>query len=88
MLQLIDEPLPPCPVEVTVVPHWLAINGVQPAVPENAAAGRPPKRAKTVPPSAHIGPKIQAPTAAPAAAADKVEKEATAKGRVAMACCR
>jgi hypothetical protein len=32
-------------VEVGVVPHWLAVNGVQPAIPENAALEPPrPKR--------------------------------------------
>ena len=39
-----DEPLPKVPTEVAVIPHWLAIEGVQPAIPENAAIQ--PRRAK------------------------------------------
>ena len=37
MLQAIDQPLPKVPADVGVIPHWLAIDGVQPAIPENAA---------------------------------------------------
>ena len=40
-----DQPLPKVPVEVGVIPHWLAIEGVQPAIPENAAI-QPAKRPK------------------------------------------
>lgn len=32
---LAEAPLPPLPLEVTVAPHWLAINGVQPVIPQN-----------------------------------------------------
>ena len=32
------------PADVGVIPHWLAIDGVQPAIPENAAIQ--PRRAK------------------------------------------
>ena len=32
--------LPKCPVEVGVVPHWLAIDGIQPAIPENTPLER------------------------------------------------
>ena len=39
-----DQPLPKVPVEVGVIPHWLAIEGVQPAIPENAAVQ--PRRVK------------------------------------------
>eukprot|EP00983_Pelagomonas_calceolata_P134419 1162060-Pelagomonas_calceolata.AAC.12 len=46
-LQLVDAPLARPPVEVGVMPHWLFINGVQPAIPENAPLERPSaKRAK------------------------------------------
>lgn len=48
--------LPPPPLDVNLVPHWLAVEGVQPLIPENvgpdndgfgAAAGAPPpKRVK------------------------------------------
>eukprot|EP00240_Pyramimonas_obovata_P005207 CAMPEP_0118942302 /NCGR_PEP_ID=MMETSP1169-20130426/35919_1 /TAXON_ID=36882 /ORGANISM="Pyramimonas obovata, Strain CCMP722" /LENGTH=428 /DNA_ID=CAMNT_0006887303 /DNA_START=376 /DNA_END=1658 /DNA_ORIENTATION=+ len=33
--EIITAPFPKCPVDVTVVPHWLAVEGVQPAIPEN-----------------------------------------------------
>ena len=36
--------MPRVPTEVAVIPHWLAIEGVQPAIPENAAIQ--PRRAK------------------------------------------
>jgi transcription initiation factor TFIID subunit 6 len=42
--QLVDTPLPRAPVEVGVTPHWLLINGVQPAIPENAPIARPQAR--------------------------------------------
>ena len=46
--QVIEQPLPKCPAEVGVALHWLAINGVQPAIPENAPVGQPaPKRRRT-----------------------------------------
>ncbi len=44
VLQAVDQPLPKVPVEVGVIPHWLAIEGVQPAIPENAAIQ--PRRVK------------------------------------------
>ena len=44
VLQAVDAPLPKVPVEVGVIPHWLAIEGVQPAIPENAAIQ--PRRVK------------------------------------------
>jgi len=43
--QIIDKPLPPPPLEVSIVAHWLAVNGVQPATPENAPLPRPRGRA-------------------------------------------
>lgn len=44
LLQAVDTPLPKVPTDVAVIPHWLAIEGVQPAIPENAAIQ--PRRAK------------------------------------------
>lgn len=35
-LQVIDAPLPKAPLDTAVVAHWLAIEGVQPAIPENS----------------------------------------------------
>lgn len=35
-IQVIDAPLPQAPLDTAVVAHWLAIEGVQPAIPENA----------------------------------------------------
>ena len=34
--QVMEAPLPKVPIDTTVVAHWLAIEGVQPAIPENA----------------------------------------------------
>jgi transcription initiation factor TFIID subunit 6 len=31
-----DAPLPRAPLDTSVVAHWLAVEGVQPAIPENA----------------------------------------------------
>lgn len=36
MVQIIEAPLPKAPLDTAVVAHWLAIEGVQPAIPENA----------------------------------------------------
>ena len=33
--KLLSEPLPPPSIAINVVPHWLAIDGVQPLIPEN-----------------------------------------------------
>ena len=33
---MIEAPLPKAPLDAAVVCHWLAIEGVQPAIPENA----------------------------------------------------
>ncbi|KAL0399168.1 UNVERIFIED_CONTAM: Transcription initiation factor TFIID subunit [Sesamum radiatum] len=33
--EVIEAPLPKAPLETAVVAHWLAIEGVQPAIPEN-----------------------------------------------------
>lgn len=33
--ELINMPLPPIPLEVSYTAHWLAIEGVQPAIPQN-----------------------------------------------------
>lgn len=34
-MQIIEAPLPKAPLDTAVVAHWLAIEGVQPAIPEN-----------------------------------------------------
>lgn len=36
LLQIVDSPLPKAPLDTSVVAHWLAVEGVQPAIPENA----------------------------------------------------
>lgn len=36
VLQVIEAPLPKAPLDTAVHCHWLAIEGVQPAIPENA----------------------------------------------------
>ena len=33
--EIIKQPLPPCPREPCIVAHWLAVEGVQPAIPQN-----------------------------------------------------
>ena len=35
VMQIIEAPLPKAPLDTAVVAHWLAIEGVQPAIPEN-----------------------------------------------------
>lgn len=35
-LQVVEAPLPKAPLDTSVVAHWLAVEGVQPAIPENA----------------------------------------------------
>lgn len=32
---MIEAPLPKAPLDTAIVAHWLAIDGVQPAIPEN-----------------------------------------------------
>lgn len=74
-VQAVDQPLPKVPVEVGVIPHWLAIEGVQPAIPENAAIQ--PRRVKR--------PKLDMTAAAAAkskAAAGAKPTEASTAGRV------
>lgn len=39
--ELLTKKLPKPPIEVNLVPHWLAIEGVQPAIPENPMAVPP-----------------------------------------------
>ena len=34
---MIEAPLPKAPLDTAVLCHWLAIEGVQPAIPENAS---------------------------------------------------
>ncbi|KAL5975521.1 Transcription initiation factor TFIID subunit 6 [Asimina triloba] len=38
---LIEAPLPKAPLDTAIVVHWLAIEGVQPAIPENAPVEAP-----------------------------------------------
>ncbi|BBN03112.1 transcription initiation factor TFIID subunit 6 [Marchantia polymorpha subsp. ruderalis] len=45
--EIIDVPFPKAPLDTSVVAHWLAVEGVQPAIPENA-----PIEPITVPPEA------------------------------------
>jgi transcription initiation factor TFIID subunit 6 len=35
VVQIIEAPLPKAPLDSAVVAHWLAIEGIQPAIPEN-----------------------------------------------------
>jgi hypothetical protein len=42
--QLIEKPLPKLPREAGVAVHWLAIDGVQPDLPENTPLDQPPAK--------------------------------------------
>jgi hypothetical protein len=42
--QAIEAPLPKVPRDVGIAAHWLAVNGQQPAVPENAPIEQPPPK--------------------------------------------
>jgi hypothetical protein len=44
LLQLIEAPLPKLPREAGVAVHWLAVNGVQPDLPENTPIEQPPPK--------------------------------------------
>lgn len=47
--QVVEAPLPPAPVEIGVMTHWLLVNGIQPDIPENAPLEprhRPSKRSR------------------------------------------
>ena len=39
LADIINEPLPAVPVEPSFTTHWLAINGVQPTIPQNPTSG-------------------------------------------------
>ncbi|XWS11279.1 hypothetical protein CRYUN_Cryun38cG0070500 [Craigia yunnanensis] len=39
--EVIEAPLPKAPLDISVTSHWLAIEGVQPAIPENAPVKAP-----------------------------------------------
>lgn len=45
-VQELERKLSKCPVEVGTFPHWLIINGKQPAIPENAVVDRRQPAAK------------------------------------------
>jgi hypothetical protein len=62
---VLQAPLPEVPVEVGVVLHWLAVDGRQPAIPENEPLERPRAKRQRV-----EGPKPAA-APAPATAASK-----------------
>jgi len=33
--EIMNAPLPPCPLDTTITTHWLAVEGVQPAIRQN-----------------------------------------------------
>ncbi len=39
--QLLQQGLPPCPKDVALMPHWLAVDGKQPAIPQNTPLEKP-----------------------------------------------
>ncbi|CAJ1964023.1 unnamed protein product [Sphenostylis stenocarpa] len=44
---LIEAPLPKAPLDTSITSHWLAIEGVQPAIPENAPVEAPSETRKS-----------------------------------------
>lgn len=50
-MQAVDQALPKVPVDVGLIPHWLAIDGVQPSTAENAPIQ--PRKAKRPRAEAH-----------------------------------
>lgn len=71
-MQVIDTALLKAPVDVGLVPHWLAVDGVQPTIPENACLERPKAKrqrlanhpATAAAASATVGPAAKAGTSA------------------------
>ena len=51
-LQIVSRNPPRAPLEVGVLPHWLVVDGVQPAIPENAPVERPHARKRPRKPAA------------------------------------
>ncbi|KQJ89697.1 hypothetical protein BRADI_4g27220v3 [Brachypodium distachyon] len=45
--EIIEAPLPKAPLDTAVVAHWLAIEGVQPAIPENPPIDAPTESKRT-----------------------------------------
>ncbi|VAH00155.1 unnamed protein product [Triticum turgidum subsp. durum] len=45
--EIIEAPLPKAPLDTAVVVHWLAIEGVQPAIPENPPIDAPTENKRT-----------------------------------------
>ncbi|KAK8300939.1 hypothetical protein V6Z11_D05G425100, partial [Gossypium hirsutum] len=39
--EVLESPLPKAPLDTSVTSHWLAIEGIQPAIPENASIEAP-----------------------------------------------
>jgi hypothetical protein len=75
--QLVEAPLPKVPRDVGIAAHWLAINGQQPAIPENAPIEQaPPKRPRLDQKSLQK----QAAAAAAAAAAQQQQQDTKQQG--------
>ncbi|KAI9023312.1 transcription initiation factor TFIID subunit 6 [Hyaloraphidium curvatum] len=51
---LINTPLPAVPLDVVYTAHWLAVEGVQPAIPQNPSPARPSEKAPEVPLVKHV----------------------------------
>ena len=48
LAELASSPLPPRPIDVYFSSHWLAVEGIQPAIPENPPISLVDKRASGV----------------------------------------
>jgi hypothetical protein len=66
---VLDAPLPPCPLEPSLRAHWLAVNGVQPVIEENPSeptGAAPLAAAPAHAPAPQISSAAPAPASAPA----------------------
>ncbi|KAK9844558.1 hypothetical protein WJX74_004035 [Apatococcus lobatus] len=70
--EVIEAPLPKPPTEIAVLQHWLAIDGVQPAIPENTPLQRSAKRQRLNPPAATVQASFRGPAANAAGPAPEV----------------
>lgn len=81
---MVGKSLPRAPLEVGLLPHWLVVDGVQPAIPENAPLERPRPR-KRLRSSSATAPVAAAAPAAAAVAPHKAGAEDAANSSIVSA---